>query len=93
MASFCQHLISRGVTNLICKYFIKGYKTITQAIYKNNPPEPSEYIASGASRFGNSFFIALAEFCKNETGSEHFIHSVLGVSLADAKALSVEILK
>ncbi len=73
--------------------FCKGYKTISQAIYKNSPPEPSEYITSGVSQFGSPFFTAIAEFCKKEKGSEHFIHSVLGVSLADAKALSAELQK
>ena len=71
--------------------FVKGWKAISQVVFKQLPPAPKAYAAVARSVFGSPFFEALAEFCKREQGSEHFIHRVLGVSLADAKALSWEL--
>jgi len=71
--------------------FAKSIKTITQAIFKELPAKPKEYAASARSKFDSPFFEALSEFCKQEQGAEHFIHRVLGVSLADAKALAGEL--
>lgn len=73
--------------------FVKGCKTVSQTLFHELPPEPAAYIAVARSAFGSPFFEALAGFCRQETGSEHFIHRVLGVSLADAKALSGELAK
>ena len=71
--------------------FGKSYKTITQVLFKELPAKPKEYAAVAHSAFGSPFFRALSEYCKQEQGAEHFIHRVLGVSLADAKALSGEL--
>lgn len=71
--------------------FVKGCKTISQIVFKQLPPESKSYAAVARSAFGSPFFEALAEFCKQEQGAEHYIHRVLGVSLADAKALSGEL--
>jgi hypothetical protein len=73
--------------------FVKGCKTISQVVFKQLPPAPKAYAAVARSAFGSPFFEALAEFCKQEQGAEHFIHRVLGVSLADAKGLSGELRK
>jgi len=71
--------------------FVKGYKTIAEGVFTSLPVEPKYYIACTRSEFGSSFFEALAEYGKSESGLEHFIQRVLGVSLADAKALSGEL--
>ena len=71
--------------------FGKNYETITQLLFGKMPPEPKQYIALAQSKFGSPIFSALKEFCKHEQGAEHFIHRVFGVSLADAKALLMEL--
>jgi transcriptional regulator with XRE-family HTH domain len=68
--------------------FCKEYKTLTQALFDKDRPEPSDYAGVGRKVFESPFFEALAAFCKAEDGSQHFIHQVLGLPLADAKALS-----
>jgi len=70
------------------KTFCKGYKTITQSVFKVSVPKPVDYAACGKGAFGSSFFEALAAFCKAEEGCEHYIHQVLGLPLPDSKALS-----
>lgn len=75
------------------KNFSKRYKTITQALFGKDGPKPAEYAAIGRKEFNNPFFEALGAFCKAEEGAEHFIHQVLGLPLADAKALSGELRK
>jgi len=71
--------------------FSKRYKTLTQALFKTKSPAPAQYAAVGRESFNSQFFTALAAFCKAENGAEHFIHQVLGLPLADAKALSGEL--
>jgi transcriptional regulator with XRE-family HTH domain len=73
--------------------FGKRYPTMSKTLFRRLPPKPADYIDVARSVFESQFFDALSEFCKNEQGAEHFIHHVLGVSLADAKALSVELRK
>jgi len=73
--------------------FAKGYMTIARALFQTVPPDSRTYAAAARERFGSPFFEALAAFCKQAEGSEHFIHRVLGVSLADAKALARELAK
>lgn len=75
------------------KNFGKNYKTITHALFEELPPEPKKYIALARSFFQSPIFTALEGFCKHEQGTEHFIHRVFGVSLADAKALTAELRK
>ncbi len=73
--------------------FVKQHPTIAEMVFKNPPPKPAEYVAAARVVFGSPFFVALAEFCAHEEGAEHYIHRVLGVTLADAKALSGELRK
>ncbi len=73
--------------------YVKGFETVSQVLLKQSPPEPKAYAALGPKTFGSSFFEGLSDFCKQEQGAEHYVHRVLGVSLADAKALSVELKK
>lgn len=71
--------------------FARSFKSISQVVFKKLPPTPAEYIAVARADFGSPFFEALADFAKHEEGTEHYLHRVLGVSLADAKALSAEL--
>ncbi len=75
------------------KNFSKEYPSVTQALFAKDRPEPAEYAAIGRKAFNSPFFVALRSFCRVEQGSEHFIHQVLGLPLADAKALSGEFRK
>lgn len=75
-----------AVTNLA-----KGYQTVAAAQFKTLPPEPMTYVKEASSAFGSPFFDALAAFCRGESGGEHFIHRVVGLPLADARALSAEL--
>jgi transcriptional regulator with XRE-family HTH domain len=71
--------------------FSKKFPTVTTVLFKGAIPEPAAYIAVARSVFHSPFFEAMTEFSKQETGTEHFIHRVLGVSLPDAKALAAEL--
>jgi hypothetical protein len=71
--------------------FVKGCRTISQILFKDLPPEPKAYAAVARRTFKSPFFEALRDFSKQEQGAEHFIHTILGISLADAKALSGEL--
>jgi hypothetical protein len=75
------------------KNFSKEYPSVTQALFAKDRPEPAEYAAIGRKAFSSPFFEALRAFCRAEQGAEHFIHRVLGLPLADAKALSGEFRK
>ena len=68
----------------------KQHQTVTQLLFKNPIPDPSAYIGSARSAFGSAFFEAVAAYCRQEDGAEAYLHQVLGVSLADAKALIAE---
>ena len=75
-------------------YFLKSYNTISQTLFKQSlPPEPKAYVEVARKTFDSPFFDAMSDFCKKEQGAEHFIHRVLGISLADAKALAGELSK
>ena len=63
------------------KNLCQGYKTLTQALFGKDKPEPMVYAAAGREVFSSPFFEALAPFCKAEQGAEHFIHQVLGFIL------------
>jgi transcriptional regulator with XRE-family HTH domain len=71
--------------------FVKARKTVTQILLKESAPEPRVYATVSRSAFGSPFFEALSNFCRQEQGAEHFIRRVLGLSLADAKALAVDL--
>ncbi len=75
------------------KNFSKGYTTVTQTLFGKEAPDPAKYAAIGRKAFNSPFFEALAAFSKAEASSDHFIHQVLGLPLADAKALSGELRK
>jgi transcriptional regulator with XRE-family HTH domain len=71
--------------------FVNNYPTISKTLFAQLPPRTEEYVKVAKSVFDTPFFDALAAFCKQEEGAEHFVRRVLGVSLTDAKALSREL--
>ena len=71
--------------------FSKNYKTLTDILFDVIPPCPAEYKLIGRMAFDSQFFEGLAGFCSAETGAEHFIHEVLGLSLPDSAALAEEL--
>jgi transcriptional regulator with XRE-family HTH domain len=71
--------------------FVKDHQTVSQSELKQLPPEPKAYAAVARAVFGSPFFEALAQFCRQEQGAEHFIHRVLGLSLVDSKGLAAEL--
>ena len=73
--------------------FNDHYSTITQNLFKRDQPEPKDYIMAARKVFTSPFFEALSAFCTEEHGAEHYIRRVLGVTLADAKALLGELHK
>ena len=68
--------------------FCKSFKTVTHALFKADVPKPADYAACGKGAFDSSFFEALAAFCKEEEGGEHYVHQLLGLPLSDSKTLS-----
>jgi hypothetical protein len=66
----------------------KGYKSISQTLLGTEAPAPARYVACGRKDFDTPFFEALGAFCRAEEGCEHFICQVLGLPLADARALA-----
>lgn len=71
--------------------FTRTYPTISEHLFKKAPPKPAQYAEVARRVFQSPFFEALSVFGRHEEGAEHFIHRVLGVSLADAKALAGEL--
>lgn len=75
------------------KNFSKDYSRVSKILLETDSPPPAAYIKTARSVFESPFFEALRSFCRTEQGSEHYIRTVLGVSLTDAKALSGELRK
>lgn len=73
------------------KNFGKGYKTITQALLGGLPPAPAKYISECGKVFKTPIFKALRSYGRVTKGLEHYIHSVLGLSLVDSKAVASEL--
>lgn len=71
--------------------FIKGSRKISEVLFKNQPPEPAEYSAVARKEFGSAVFDALSAYCKSQTGAEHYVQRILGLSIVDAKALAGEL--
>jgi hypothetical protein len=71
----------------------KSFPTISKHVFKDKSPNPTQYVAAAKSIFQSPFFDALAKYCEQVDGAEHFICRVLGVTMADAKALSAELRK
>lgn len=73
--------------------FNKGFKTVTTSLFRSDEPKPKDYATIGRDAFNSPFFDALSAYCKAESGNEHYIHQILGLPLADSKALSAELRK
>ena len=75
------------------KNVAKEHRTITEVLFGESRPKPSDYASIGRKVFDSQLFEALRLFCAGEKGAEHFIHSVLDLPLGDAKALTRELSK
>lgn len=73
------------------KNFGKNYKTIVEMLAGRAVPEPGDYVRIVRETFGSPLFDALARYCHETSGAEHYIHRILGLPLADAKALVQEL--
>ena len=71
--------------------FGKEYPTISQELFENRKPTPSEYISCPKKTFDSPFFDALRAFLKDNKKPAGFIQSVLNLPLADAQLLYEEL--
>lgn len=69
----------------------KGFPTVAEKLFAGAKPTPREYIDTCEKHFRTPFFNALAAYCEKHGVAAQFIHEVLGLPLADAKALSGEL--
>jgi len=72
--------IHKATTN-----FNKAYKTVSECLFDERTPSPSQYIQSAAKHFSSSFFEALKTYLKENQKSSSFVQSVLRMSLLDAR--------
>ncbi len=73
--------------------FGKGFKTISEALLGRTTPEPATYLSKCSAYFHTDFFTALTRYAREHEDAESFIHELLGLPLADAKALAGELKK
>ena len=66
---------------------------VSEALFKPLPPDPTAYVAATHNVFKSSFFIALQRMLRERGTAIGYIQQVLDVSLRDATALHVELLK
>ena len=71
--------------------FNKQFKTVSQLLFNNKKPTPSEYISCPKKIFESPFFDALKAFLKESRKSAGFIQSILNLPLADAQHLYEEL--
>ncbi|MBE0558559.1 MAG: transcriptional regulator, partial [Proteobacteria bacterium] len=72
--------IHRATTN-----FNKAYQTVSQCLFGERTPSPSQYIQSAAKHFNSPFFEALKAYLRENQKSASFVQSVLRMSLLDAR--------
>jgi transcriptional regulator with XRE-family HTH domain len=72
--------IHKATTN-----FNKGYKTVSECLFDERTPSPSQYIQSAAKHFNSPFFEALKTYLRENQKSSSFVQSVLRMSLLDAR--------
>jgi transcriptional regulator with XRE-family HTH domain len=71
--------------------FGKEYPTVSQVLFDNKKPTPSEYISCPKKTFDSPFFEAVTAFLKENKKPAGFIQSVLNLPLADAQLLYEEL--
>jgi transcriptional regulator with XRE-family HTH domain/Zn-dependent peptidase ImmA (M78 family) len=72
--------IHKATTN-----FNKAYKTVSEFLFDDLTPSPSQYIQSAAKHFNSPFFETLKTYLKEKQKSSSFVQSVLRMSLLDAR--------
>jgi len=71
--------------------FGKKYQTVSEVLFDDKKPTPSEYISCAKKSFDSPFFDALTAFLKENKKPAGFIQSVLNLPLADAQLLYEEL--
>lgn len=71
--------------------FNRQSKTVSQVLFNNKKPRPSEYISCPKEIFHSPFFEALKAFLKENKKSAGFVQSILNLPLADAQHLYEEL--
>ena len=69
----------------------REYRTVSEALFGERPPEPAEYIRVSRELFESPFFEALATYLGDHPRSAGYVQSVLDIPLLDAKALHSEL--
>jgi transcriptional regulator with XRE-family HTH domain len=71
--------------------FNKRSKTVSQVLFDNRRPKPSEYISCPKEMFQSPFFDILRSYLKENKKSAGFVQSILSLPLADAQHLYEEL--
>jgi len=71
--------------------FNRQSKTVSQVLFNNKKPRPSEYISCPKEIFHSPFFAVLKAFLKENKKSAGFVQSILNLPLADAQHLYEEL--
>lgn len=66
---------------------------VSEILFKPLPPDPTAYVAATQNVFKSSFFIALQRMLRKRSTGVGYIQQVLDISLHDATALHVELMK
>lgn len=65
--------------------FKKGFKTISESVFKENQPEAKKYIDFVNEEIQSPFFRILKKYIESEDANDKFIKNVLDISHSDAK--------
>lgn len=71
--------------------FNRESKTVSQVLFDNRKPRPSEYISCAKETFQSPFFDALKSFLKGNKTSAGFVQGILNLPLTDAQHLYEEL--
>ena len=69
----------------------REYQTVSEALFGEGPPEPTEYIRVSRDLFESPFFGALAAYLGGHPRSTGYVQTVLDIPLLDAKAIHSEL--
>ena len=69
----------------------REYQTVSEALFGEGPPEPTEYIRVSRELFESPFFGALAAYLGGHPRSTGYVQTVLDIPLLDAKAIHSEL--
>ena len=72
--------------------FTKNHPLVSEQLFGVEVPSPRAYIAICEEKFKTQFFEALKSYCRENEGAANYIHRVLSLPIADAKALAEELM-